>query len=73
MRLDGPLTLQLVTGLFAAFMLARNVPRVVRALRGSAGEAREPVRAVVPLINVVLALVLLTMAVKGLGRPLISK
>jgi hypothetical protein len=63
--------LQLAAGLFAVYMLARHVPLAVRAL-GRSGE-RRPGRAIVPIVNVLLALAILAVAVKGLAGALISR
>lgn len=63
--------LQVVAGLFAVYMLVRHVPLAVRALRGG-GEHRAG-RAVVPIVNVLLALAILAVAVKGLAGALITR
>jgi hypothetical protein len=55
--------------LFALYMLVRYVPRVVRLAR--APEHRGG--ALVPLVNVVLAVAILAFAVKGLVAGLMSR
>jgi hypothetical protein len=57
--------LQLAAGLFAVYMLARHVPLAYRALRRG-GEGGGAGRAVVPIANVILAVAILAVAVKGL-------
>jgi hypothetical protein len=57
--------LQLAAGLFAVYMLVRHVPLAYRALRGGAERGRTG-RAVVPIANVILAVAILAVAVKGL-------
>ncbi len=63
--------LQTAAGLFAVYMLVRYVPAAMRALRRS--EDQRPGRAVVPILNVLLALAILALAVKGLAGLLISR
>jgi hypothetical protein len=69
--------LNVAVALFAAFMLVRHLPAAVRALRGRTEEGRAGrpgvAAALVPLTNVVLALALLAMAVKGLAGVLIRR
>ncbi len=55
--------------LFAVFMLVRHVPRAMR-LRGEGGSRAN---AIGSLLNVVLALGILVMSVKGLAGALISR
>lgn len=55
--------------LFAVFMLVRHVPRAARLL----GEGGARANAIVSLLNVVLALGILVMSVKGLAGALISR
>ena len=64
--------LQIAAGLFAVFMLVRHVPLALGALRRG-GDDHRTGRAVVPLLNVLLALAILAMAVKGLAGALISR
>jgi hypothetical protein len=56
--------------LFAVYMLSRHGPRAVAAVRGRRPEDRAG--ALLPLVNVALALVILVVAVKGLATGLIS-
>jgi hypothetical protein len=65
--------LQAAAGLFALYMLARHVPRAARALRARDGEGRRMGRAIIPILNVVLALAILVVAVKGLAGALIRR
>ena len=63
-------TLDVLVGLFAAFMLFRHGTRAAALLRGGAsGRAM----AIVSLVNVVLAVALLVLAVKGVVGGLISR
>jgi hypothetical protein len=64
------LVFQAVAALFAVYMLARHAPRAYAALRGRAGDR---VGALVPALNVALALAILVVAVKGLAGALISR
>ncbi len=57
--------LQLAAGLFAIYMLVRHVPLAYRALHRG-GEGGRAGRAVVPIANVILAVAILAVAVKGL-------
>jgi len=66
------MVLQIAAGLFAVYMLARHVPLALRALRGGPG-GRRPARAVVPVANVLLAIAILVVAVKGLAGALIRR
>jgi hypothetical protein len=63
-------TLDVLIGLFAAFMLVRHAPRAAALLRG---EPRGRAMAVVSVVNVVLAVALLVLAVKGVVGTLISR
>ncbi len=63
--------LQVAAGLFAVYMLVRHVPLALRAL--SRSEEHQPGRAIIPILNVLLALAILAVAVKGLAGALISK
>ncbi len=54
--------LHALVALFAAFMLFRHVPRAVSLLKGQGPRAM----GIVSIVNVVLALLLLSVAVKGL-------
>jgi hypothetical protein len=54
--------LHVLVALFAAFMLVRHVPRAASLLRGQGPRAM----GIVSFVNVVLALALLAVAVKGL-------
>ena len=64
--------LEVAAGLFAVFMLVRHVPLALRTLRR--GESDHPAgRAIVPILNVLLAVAILAMAVKGLAGALISR
>ncbi len=62
--------LNVLVALFAAFMLFRHGPRAVSLLRG---QDRPGAMAVVSLVNVVLAVALLALAVKGILGGLISR
>ncbi len=62
--------LNVLIALFAAFMLFRHGPRAVSLVRGQQGRAP---MAVVSLVNVVLAVALLAVAVKGMVAGLISR
>ncbi len=62
-----------VAALFAVYMLVRHVPRTVAALRAPrAGDGRRPAT-FVALLNVVLALAVLVVSVKGLAAALINR
>ena len=61
---------QVAVGLFALYMLVRYVPLASRALRRR-GPGDSASRALIPLLNVLLAVALLALAVKGLARTLI--
>ena len=63
-------SLDVLVGLFAAFMLFRHGSRAAALLRG---EARGRPMAVVSLVNVALAVALLVLAVKGIAGGLISR
>jgi hypothetical protein len=71
------MTLKLAAGLlallFALFMLARNGLLVLAALRGVEPGERRKGRAVIPILNVLLALAILVVAVKGLVGALIRR
>ena len=67
------MTLQVAAGLFAIYMLARHAPQAVRALRTAAPGERRMGRAVVPILNVIIALAILVVAVKGLVGALIRR
>jgi hypothetical protein len=68
------MALQVTAGLFAIYMLARHAPQAVRALlRSAAPGERRMGRAVVPILNVILALAILVVAVKGLVGALIRR
>jgi hypothetical protein len=58
-----------VVGLFAVFMLVRHGPRAVAVVRGRAPRAM----GLVSVLNVVLAVAILAVAVKGLVSGLISR
>jgi hypothetical protein len=60
-----------VAALFAAYMLVRHVPRAVAALSGRQDARRAG--ALVALLNVVIALAVLVVAVKGLATGLIRR
>jgi hypothetical protein len=62
---------QAAAALFAVYMLARHGPGAWSALRGRRPGGRAG--AVVPILNVVLALAILVVAVKGLAGALISR
>ncbi len=62
-------TLNVVAALFGAFMIARHGPRAVRLLRGDGPRTA----AIVSVLNLLLALGILVMAVKGLSGALISR
>jgi len=64
--------LEVAAGLFAVFMLVRHVPLALRTLRRGEDDHREG-GAIVPILNVLLAVAILAMAVKGLAGALISK
>ncbi len=59
--------LNVAAGLFALYMLSRHLPAAVRALRAPRDEERTG-RAIVPFVNVALALAILVMAVTFLAR-----
>lgn len=61
-------TLDVVVALFAAFMIVRHGPRAWRMLRGEAPRAM----GFVSLLNLVLAVAILVVAVKGVMGRLIS-
>jgi hypothetical protein len=61
--------LHLVIALFAGFMLLRHGPRAVALLRGKGPRAM----GVVSVLNVLLAVAILAVAVKGLVGSLISR
>jgi hypothetical protein len=63
-------TLHVLAALFAAYMLVRHVPGVRSLFRG---EHRARPMALVSAVNVLLALVILAFAVKGLFDGLISR
>ena len=65
-------TLDVLVALFAAFMLYRHGPRAVALLRGRAGPQGRAM-SIASLVNVVLALLLLVLAVKGALGGLISR
>lgn len=67
------MVLQAAAGLFALYMLVRHVPLALRALRARDGEGRRMGRAVVPILNVLLALAILAVAVKGLAGAYIRR
>ena len=60
--------LQIVLALFALVMLARNGPLALRAFRGERRTGN-----VVAAVNVLLAVAILVVAVKGLAERLISR
>jgi len=60
--------LNVVVALFGAFMLVRHGPRALRLLRGEGPRAM----GIVSLLNVLLAVAILAVAVKGLVGGLIS-
>ncbi len=62
--------LDVLVGLFAAFMLFRHVPRAMTLWRGPA-QGRP--MAIVSLVNVALALLLIGVAMKGLLGRLVSR
>jgi len=66
------MVLQIAVGLFALYMLVRHVPLALRALRGGP-DGRRPARALVPVANVLLAIAILALAVKGLAGVLIRR
>ncbi len=61
--------LHVVAALFAGFMLVRHAPRTLMLLRGQGPRAM----GIVSAVNVVLAVAILAVAVKGLMRVLISR
>jgi hypothetical protein len=61
---------QAVAALFAIYMLIRHVPRATAVVRGRGGERAG---AIVAVLNVVLALVILVVSVKGLAAVLIKR
>jgi hypothetical protein len=63
-------TVDILLVVVAALMLVRNGPRAVALLRGN---AQGRLMAIVSLVNVLLALVLLVMAVKGFPGGIISR
>ncbi len=62
-------TFQILAAAFASYMLVRHGPTAFRVLRGEAPRAM----GMVALVNVVLALAILAVAVKGLVSVLISR
>ncbi len=62
-------TLDVLVALFAAYMLFRHAPRAASLLR----ERDRAPMAIVSLVNVVLAVALLVVAVKGIVGGLISR
>jgi hypothetical protein len=60
--------LDVILALFAGFMLVRHGPRAVALLRGRGSRSM----GVVSLVNVLLAVAILAVAVKGLVGVLIS-
>ena len=58
-----------LVGLFALFMLVRHGPRAVAVLRGQGSRAM----GLVSVLNVLLAVAILAVAVKGLVSGLISR
>ncbi|HET6438662.1 MAG TPA: hypothetical protein VFG59_11405 [Anaeromyxobacter sp.] len=64
--------LQVAIGLFALYMLVRYVPPASRTLRRRGLEDTAG-RSLIPLLNVLLAVVLLALAVKGVAGALIRK
>ncbi len=62
--------LQAVAALFAVYMLVRHVPRAAAALRAGRGDRAG---AAVAILNVVLALAILVVSVKGLATGLIKR
>ncbi len=60
---------QVLAAAFASYMLVRHGPRALRVLRGEGPRAM----GMVSLLNVVLAMAILAVAVKGLFRVLISR
>jgi hypothetical protein len=67
------MVLEAAAGLFALYMLARQVPLAAGALRARDGEGHRTGRAIIPILNVVLALAILVVAVKGLAGALIRR
>lgn len=63
-------TVDILLVVVAALMLLRNGPRAVALLRGN---VQGRLMAIVSLVNVLLALVLLAMAVKGFPGGIISR
>ncbi len=61
--------LNVVAALFALFMLVRHGPRAFRLLKSDGARGG----AIVSLLNVVLAVGILVMSVKGLAAVLISR
>ncbi len=62
-------TFQVLAAAFALYMLVRHAPPAVRALRGRGARSA----AIVPLLNVALAIAILAVAVKGIAARLISR
>ncbi len=62
-------TLQILAAAFASYMLVRHGPKAYRVLRGEGPRAM----GMVAILNVVLAIGILAVAVKGLVRALISR
>ncbi len=61
--------LHALAALFAGFMLVRHGPRALALLRGEGPRAM----GIVSAVNVVLAVAILAVAVKGLARVLMSR
>jgi hypothetical protein len=67
------ITLHAVAGLFALYMLLRHAPGALALLRRRAGDAPRPPMAIVSAVNVVLALAILAVAVRGLVAALLRR
>jgi hypothetical protein len=62
-------TFQILAAAFASYMLVRHGPRALRVVRGEGPRAM----GMVSILNVVLAIAILAVAVKGFLRVLISR
>jgi len=65
--------LHVAAGLFALYMLFRHLPVVLRALRGGKADGRGVGPLAVSALNVLLALAILAVAVKGAAAAFIKK
>jgi hypothetical protein len=62
-------TFHVLAALFSLYMLARHAPRAVRLVRSPEGRAG----ALIPIVNILLAMAILAFAVKGLTTSVIAR